>query len=269
MKAELNRLGSLPASLIGLAALVLPPLCLLHPAEAQTTIAPPNERRAFTDTEITDGFFKVAFGAEYHLAGRVDGIRKYDKPVRIYIDNQAKPNRSAALRVIVADIAKRIQNLDLAVTDDREAATMVVTLVRDRNLQKTIRSFYGRERARDIKRTMDPQCLSSFNKDDRLAIINSNVILTVDAGDFIFRDCAYEEILQALGPINDTNSVPWTTFNDNVSIGRFSIYDQYLLNILYDPRIRPGMTVEDVKALIPAIMPDVRKRVSEQNRLSD
>src|ERR1700674_4900998 len=41
------------------------------------------ERKTFTDAEIIDGFFKVTFGAEFHVAGRVDRIRKYDVPVRI------------------------------------------------------------------------------------------------------------------------------------------------------------------------------------------
>ena len=66
------------------------------------------------------------------------------------------------------------------------------------------------------------------------------MILTVDTGDFVFFDCAYEELLQSLGPINDTNSVPWTMFNDKVSMGFFDVYDQYILNLLYDPRIKAG-----------------------------
>ena len=73
-------------------------------------------------------------------------------------------------------------------------------------------------------------------------IRRAEVILPVDAGEFTFFDCAYEEMLQGLGPINDDSSVPWTMFNDDVQMGFFDVYDQYLLNILYDPRIRPGMT---------------------------
>jgi len=95
------------------------------------------------------------------------------------------------------------------------------------------------------------------------------VILTVDRGDFVFLDCAYEELLQALGPINDTNSVPWTMFNDQVSMGFFDIYDQYLLNILYDPRIRPGMSVEEVKAVLPEVLADVRVFVRKVNDLTE
>ena len=44
-------------------------------------------------------------------------------------------------------------------------------------------------------------------------------------------------------------------FNDDVQLGFFGVYDQYLLNILYDPRIRPGMTRAEVEALLPRCCP--------------
>jgi Protein of unknown function (DUF2927) len=34
-------------------------------------------------------------------------------------------------------------------------------------------------------------------------------------------------------------------------MGFFDVYDQFLLNILYDPRVRPGMTKEEVNGLLP------------------
>src|SRR5262245_8556809 len=64
-------------------------------ALAQTIVTPQREKKQFTDAEIADGFFKVAFGAESHLAGHVDRIRRYDKPVRVFIDNKARPDRRA------------------------------------------------------------------------------------------------------------------------------------------------------------------------------
>ncbi|MBN8919570.1 MAG: DUF2927 domain-containing protein, partial [Rhizobiales bacterium] len=47
-------------------------------------------------------------------------------------------------------------------------------------------------------------------------------------------------------------------FNDDVQKGFFDIYDQYLLNILYHPRVRSGMTRGQVRRLLPEIMPEVR-----------
>ena len=81
-----------------------------------------------------------------------------------------------------------------------------MTLVRDRDLGQTIRTIYGAERARSIQKSLEPQCLSSFRRDDSFRIARADVILVADAGDFIFYDCAYEELLQALGPINDDST---------------------------------------------------------------
>lgn len=226
------------------------------------------EKKTFTDSQIIDGFLKTAFGAEYHLAGRVDRIRKYQMPVRVFADGN-RSDRKAQLAKIVADIARRVQHLDIAMAGSADAANVVVKLVRDRDLGRTITKFYGRERAREIRGSLDPQCLSGFRKNEKFEIQHSDVILTVDNGDFIFLDCAYEELLQSLGPINDTESVPWTMFNDNVSMGFFGIYDQYILNLLYDPRIKAGMTVAEVKDVLPAVLADVRVWVRKVNGLAE
>jgi hypothetical protein len=227
------------------------------------------ERKTFTDAEIAEGFFKTAFCAEYHLAGRVDRIRKYDMPVRVFANGGNRPDRRAQLARVVADIGARVAHLDIAMADSRDSANVVVNLVRDRDLSRTIAAFYGNERAREIRASLDPQCLSGFRKNDRFEIEHSDVLLTFDSSDFIFLDCAYEELLQSLGPINDTRSVPWTMFNDSVSMGFFDVYDQYILNVLYDPRIKAGMTVEQVKAVLPEVLVDVRAWVRKINNLPE
>ena len=225
------------------------------------------EKKSFTDSEIVEGFMKTAFGAEYHLAGRVDRIRKYEVPVRVFADGN-RTDRKTQLAKIIADIATKVQHLDIAMAETSDGANVLVKLVRDRDLYRTISTFYGGERAREIKSSLDPQCLSGFRKNEKFEIEHSDVILTVDNGDFTFLDCAYEELLQSLGPINDTNSVPWTMFNDSVQMGFFDVYDQYIMNILYDPRIKAGMTVQEVKAVLPPVLADVRIWVAKVNGLA-
>lgn len=265
----------LPSSraLQGLAVLVsgcivggatMPPVPSDVPAIAQRQRA---EKKTFTDAEIISGFLKTAFGAEYHLAGRVDRIRKYEKPIRVFIDAANRPDRRTQIVAVVTDIALRVQHLDIAVTETRDDANVVVTMVRDRDLFRTMTSLYGSDKAREIRSSLDPQCLSGFRKNDNFEILNSDVLLTVDNGDFTFFDCAYEELLQSLGPINDTNAVQWTMFNDNVQMGFFDIYDQYIMNILYDPRIRAGMTVSEVREVLPDVLTSVRAWVTRVNNL--
>ena len=268
------RMPSLVLKFLALAVVPLPVLAVLSiatvPVSAEisaVTSRQQKEKKVFTDAEIIDGFMKTAFGAEYHLAGRVDRIRKYDKPVRVFISGPHRPDRQKQLANVTADIGRRIPNIDIAMTETRDDANVVVTFVRDRDLDKAIRKFYGADKAKEIRRSLDPQCLSGFRKNEQYEIEHSEVILAVDAGDFVFLDCAYEELLQSLGPINDTDSVPWTMFNDDVSMGFFDVYDQYIMNILYDPRIKAGMTVTDVRAVLPDVLVDVRAWVQKTNDL--
>src|SRR4029453_4701680 len=105
-----------------LAALTIP-IALLPPAAAEPpTIAARQrtEKKNFTDSEIVEGFMKTAFGAEYHLAGRVDRIRKYEVPVRVFADGRA--DRKAQIAKIVADIAAHVKHLDIAMVEKNDDA---------------------------------------------------------------------------------------------------------------------------------------------------
>jgi hypothetical protein len=224
-----------------------------------------SERTDFNNEEIKDGFFKIAFTAELQLAAPVHRIRKFDGPIRVFVDSKASPDRRTEIAAVLADIRARVHNLDIAIADNRPGANFFVTLVANRDFGRTIRSLFGKGNAKRIEQSLHPQCLSGIGKDSSYRIRRAEVILPVDAGEFTFYDCAYEELLQALGAINDDSSVPWTMFNDDVQMGFFDVYDQYLLNILYDPRIRPGMTKKEVDKLLPTVLPATRTWVTNTN----
>jgi hypothetical protein len=239
--------------------------CAAQADNSDVSIPRAFEQTNFSDDEIKDGFFKTAFRAELQFDRRSERIRKFDEPVRVFVISRGAPDRRAEIATIIADIRAHVDHLDLAMTDDRQAANFVVILVQSRDLARTIRAHYGPDRAKQIQQSLHPQCLSGIGKDRSFRIRRAEVILPVDAGEFAFYDCAYEELLQALGVINDDSSVPWTMFNDNVRMGFFDVYDQYLLNILYDPRIRPGMSKGDLDKLLPEVLPTVRAWVAEGN----
>ena len=237
--------------------------------DSEITVRRAAERTIFSDAEIKDGFFKTAFHAELQFDKRADRIRKFDEPVRIFVVSHGAQDRRAEIAAIIADIRARVAHLDLALTDDRKAANFVVTLVPHRELASTIRAHFGAAQAKRIQSALAPQCLSGIGKDASFRIQRAEAILPVDAGDFTFYDCAYEELLQGLGIINDDNSVPWTMFNDDVQMGFFDTYDQHLVNILYDPRVQPGMTKAEVEAVLPDVLPAVRSWVTGVNSRAD
>jgi Protein of unknown function (DUF2927) len=57
-------------------------------------------------------------------------------------------------------------------------------------------------------------------------------------------------------------------FKDNVPMGFFDVFDQYLLNVLYDPRIKVGMTIEETKTVLPDVLPTARAFVTQLNGLT-
>ena len=77
-------------ALVVVAALIITLGCAHaeHPEIAKRRAA---ERKTFTDAEIYKGLFLTAFGAEMSISGRVDGIRKYVVPVRVFVENRAEP----------------------------------------------------------------------------------------------------------------------------------------------------------------------------------
>jgi hypothetical protein len=251
-RIETRTRGAVAATVLCLTAALPVPLCRAEPSIiSQKQHA---EKKSFTDAQLVEGFLKTSFGAEFQLAGRVDRIRKYVKPARVFIEGSQRADRRKQLADVVADIGRRIAHLDIAMANDREGANVVVTLVR--------------ERASEIKKSLDPECLSGFTKNEHFEIEHSEVILAVDTSDFTFLDCAYEELLQSLGPINDTSSVPWTMFNDQVQMGYFDVFDQYLLNMLYDPRVKAGMTIDETKAILPEVLVTARTFVRQLNGLT-
>jgi len=53
------------------------------------------ERTDFTNDEIREGFFKIAFGAELQIDKPADRVRKFDEPIRIFVESHGMPDRRA------------------------------------------------------------------------------------------------------------------------------------------------------------------------------
>ena len=53
-----------------------------------------SQRTDFTDAEIRDGFFKIAFNAELQLGAPTERVRKFDERVRIFLDSKGEPDSS-------------------------------------------------------------------------------------------------------------------------------------------------------------------------------
>ncbi len=90
-------------------------------------------------------------------------------------------------------------------------------------------------------------------------ILRADVFIIVDQGDAVFYDCAYHETLHAFGLSNHADKNPWTTLNQTRMVGYLTVYDRLLLTMLYDARVKPGMSPSEVAKVLPAVIADLPK----------
>jgi hypothetical protein len=68
--------------------------------------------------------------------------------------------------------------------------------------------------------------------------------------------CVHEEMAQAMGLPNDSPDARPSLFNDSLEFALLTEHDEILLRMLYDPRLRPGMTVDEARPLLPVVAAD-------------
>ncbi len=83
--------------------------------------------------------------------------------------------------------------------------------------------------------------LTEDRKNDGV-ISNALAIIRAEHSEMMRRMCFHEEIAQGLGLFNDSPRARPSIFNDDEEFGRLTTHDEMLLKILYDPRLRPGMS---------------------------
>ena len=64
--------------------------------------------------------------------------------------------------------------------------------------------------------------------------------------------------MQALGLGNDHSEVRPSIFNDDEEFALLTRHDEYLLRILYDPRLKSGMTAEEAVPIVRQIIREMR-----------
>ncbi len=92
--------------------------------------------------------------------------------------------------------------------------------------------------------------------DDR--IVFGMVTMGSELGPLMRSSCLQEELVQALGLGNDHAEVRPSMFNDDEEFALMTEHDEYLLRILYDPRLKSGMTAEQAMPIVREIIADLR-----------
>lgn len=222
-------------------------------APAEAPAGAPSELTSFSDAELTRGFMALAFGSDMRLGRKSAGIRKFDRGISVGIAAGAGP-RADRYRGVIEELSSKVPALDAKVVADTERADVLVWLIDEKDFVPAMTSAFGQKIARAFVRKTDPQCMTQTQSKPDGKIEHANVFVIVDQGEDVFLNCAYHETLHALGLLNHADANPWTTLNQNRSVGYLTVYDRLLLTILYDPAAKPGMTKAEIKRVLPGIV---------------
>ncbi|MCA1297701.1 DUF2927 domain-containing protein [Stappia indica] len=211
----------------------------------------------FSTEELVNGFMKTVFGLEYRSwSWQPYLVKKYVGPVRFYVHNLARKNRRPMVYGFIKTIGRDIHGLSTMVVASPEEANFIVYVVDRDQYDDVVRRYIYK----DPKADVPGRCLVRVASDSR-GISRSTAVIVSDEGNFLFRRCLVEELLQGLGPMNDDPDLAHSVFNDRSRHSRFTAFDKYILNMLYHRRIKPGMRPKEVEPMLPSIVREIRPLV--------
>lgn len=87
---------------------------------------------------------------------------------------------------------------------------------------------------------------------------NKATIVIKDETEGLLRlSCIQEELVQTLGLLNDDAAARPSIFNDDQEFALLTRHDEYLLRILYDPRLEYGMSAEEGMPIVREIVAEI------------
>jgi hypothetical protein len=214
--------------------------------------------RAASDEQLIEGFMRTVFGSEYASWGWQSSIvKKFAEPVRVYVDDRSAARRGGEVRQFVRSLPRLIDGLEVVEARDASTATFRIFVVDRADYRRVVtREIYDQPTSGFAPGKCLVRVVSSRN-----GISRSDAVIVADEGAFLFRRCMTEEILQGLGPVNDDSRLPDSVFNDQSPHASFTEFDRRILNMLYHPLVRPGMTKLEVRRVLPQVVAEVQARL--------
>jgi len=232
----------------------------------------------FSVNTLVKDFQAIALKDEYSLIGgkfvpsqAQSYLRRWNKPIRIGItfDPLIPEKTRTKDRADLARYVKRLAHLSGLSMRFSDKNPNFTVLFLYKGAAKTIGPVL-RKRVPRISKVVvheienSPRntfCVAYAFSDQSKSSAYSNAVILIKAehSDLMRLSCIHEEVVQALGLANDSPSVRPSIFNDDEEFALLTRHDELLLKMLYDKRLKTGMTARDARPLLPAIARDAMK----------
>lgn len=229
------------------------------------------EDAPFTDRNLTDNFLKIAFYEEYaggqitrHGHAASIRLQRWNDPVRVaLVIGPAVPHAQVATdRAWVTSYFARLARVSghpivfddtapnfwvhIATVDERAAMAGTLNTEMPGLTEGQVTSVTN----------MDDQTYCQVlteTRDVTSTYTRAVAVIPSEHPDLMRLACVNEELAQAMGLPNDSNAAHPSIFNDDQEFALLTKQDEYMLHMLYDPALHPGMTEAEARPIVETL----------------
>ena len=224
----------------------------------------------FNDRNLADNFVRIALFDEYtaqngtFIARQTESrLRRWEQPVRMEVEFGAsvpfaqQARDRAAVAAFAGELAQAA-NHPISVAANPNFHVLVLNEDERLGIAPRLRQLVPGIAESDISTIVNMQrstfCLVFAFSDGRSSTYGKAVaVIRGEHPDLLRQSCFHEELAQGLGLANDSPAARPSIFNDDEEFALLTRQDALMLRILYDPRLKPGMTVATARPIVQTI----------------
>ena len=225
----------------------------------------------FTDRNLAENFLQVALFDEYtdsgtSLVAKVtpSHLRRWRQPVKLAVEFGASvplAQRGKDVASVAGFAAELTAASGHSVVMDQAGANFHVLILNEDERQTIgprLRALVPGVSQTDISAISalprDTYCVVfAYSGAVRGLYDHAIAVIRGEHPDLLRLMCIHEELAQGMGLANDSPRARPSIFNDDEEFALLTRQDALMLKMLYDPRFRPGMTLDEARPIAMAI----------------
>ena len=220
---------------------------------------------------LARNFVAIALRDEYSQTSgglvaqsRAAPLRRWRAPVRMQLEFGASTDMAArpAWRAEVADFAGQLASVTrhpVSLTAEGGNFTILVLTEDERRaIGPRLAQLVPGIPAQDVAIMTDlPPAITcavfAYSQGSASDYARAVAVIRAELPPLLRTSCIHEELAQGMGLANDSPAARPSIFNDDEEFALLTRHDELLLQILYDPRLRPGMTEAEAAPIVRQI----------------
>ncbi len=221
---------------------------------------------------LTRNFERIALFSEYvQVGGRYVAqqsraqLRRWRAPVRVElhfgdsVDAATRESDTARIEAYLDRLRDVSGHSIRLVEDGGNYHVFVASLDEQRDLGPAISAAepaLSRNTIREItqlSRSTYCAVYASADANRPFTYVSAIAFIRSEHPDLMRLSCYHEELAQGLGLANDSPTARPSIFNDDEEFALLTSHDELLLKMLYDRRLRPGMTADQARPIVREI----------------